>query len=412
MNKGALSHAASICLILSMSSVSAWADDNNKQPPTDPATTASPSPPSLLPSMTGPLVTNPKPMSYDVGPLGPVYITGVASGYAQWQNHVVPGDRSQQADISNAQIFLNKPDGLVQFFAQVGAYSLPDIGLPYIGAGRATNAFYGPFPQGFLKIAPTDNFSIEAGKLPTLIGAEYTRSFENMNIERGLLWNQENAVNRGVQANYTLGPVALSASWNDGMYSNRYSWAWLSATWSIDSANPLAAIGGGNTRHTNVSTTATPLFQNNEQIYNLIYTHTAAPWTFEGYYQHTHVPKIPTIGALHDASTDGIGLYANYSFTADTNIAGISLAGFSLPVRVEYITSSGSVSNGAPNLIYGPGSSAWSVTVTPTYQYNVLFVRPEFSFVGAMHTTAGSAFGPRGTDKTQARLVLETGVIF
>jgi len=30
-----------------------------------------------------------------------------------------------------------------------------------------------------------------AAKLPTLIGAEYTFTFENMNIERGLLWNQE-----------------------------------------------------------------------------------------------------------------------------------------------------------------------------------------------------------------------------
>ena len=58
-------------------------------------------------------------------------------------------------------------------------------------------------PQAFLKIVPTDNFSIQAGKLPTLIGAEYTFSFENFNIERGLLWNQEPAVSRGVQANYT-----------------------------------------------------------------------------------------------------------------------------------------------------------------------------------------------------------------
>ncbi len=62
-----------------------------------------------------------------------------------------------------------------------------------------------------------------AGKLPTLIGAEYTFTFENMNIERGLLWNQENAVNRGVQANFTSGPVAVSVSWNDGFYPNRYN---------------------------------------------------------------------------------------------------------------------------------------------------------------------------------------------
>src|SRR6266702_7850931 len=126
-----------------------------------------------------------------------------------------------------------------------------------------------------------------------------------MNVERGLLWNQENAVNRGVQVNYTAGPVALSASWNDGLYSDIYSWAWVSAAWTIDKANALSFIAGGNTKRTTVSTVATPLYQNNEQIYNVIYTHTAGPWTIQPYVQLTHVPRIPEIGALHDASTYG-----------------------------------------------------------------------------------------------------------
>ena len=56
------------------------------------------------------------------------------------------------------------------------------------------------------------------------MGAEYTFTFENMNIDRGLLWNQENAVNRGIQVNQTMGKFTASLSWNDGFYSNRYSW--------------------------------------------------------------------------------------------------------------------------------------------------------------------------------------------
>ena len=55
------------------------------------------------------------------------------------------------------------------------------------------------------------------------MGAEYTFSFQNMNIERGLLWNQENAITRGVQINQTMGKFTASFSWNDGYYSNRYS---------------------------------------------------------------------------------------------------------------------------------------------------------------------------------------------
>src|SRR5262245_29649096 len=225
-----------------------------------------------LPAITRPLVANPKPANYDAGPLGKVYVTGVVSAFGQWQNHALPIDREWNIDVSNAQIFLNKTDGWFQYFVQVGAYSIPDLGVPYVRTRDTIDAFFGPFPQGFVRIVPTSSFSISAGKLPTLAGAEYTFSFENMNIQRGLLWNQENDVNRGVQVNYTKGPIALTGAWNDGFYSNQYSWIWGAVTWTVNKSNTLGYVGGGNTRHSTKSTVATLLFQNNEQIHNLIYT--------------------------------------------------------------------------------------------------------------------------------------------
>ena len=407
LQKSVISYAALACAVLSLGSISARAQD--QEPPAAPAT---PPPPALLPAMAGPLATNPKPASYDLGPAGKIYVTGAVSGFGQSQDHASPGDHHSQWDVSNAQIFVNKPDGLVQFFIQAGAYSLPDLGLPYTRAADAVKAFYGALPQGYIKLAPSGNFSFMAGALPTLIGAEYTFSFENMNIERGLLWNQENAVNRGVQANYTAGPLALSVSWNDGFYSNKYSWAWLSATYTVDNANTVAFIASGNTRHTSVSTAATPLFQNNERLYNLIYTHTVGAWTLQPYLQYTDVPAIPEFGWTQSASTSGAALLLNYNFDSDSTPPGLRLAGFNLPVRVEYISSTGAAAGGAPNLLYGPGSKAWSITVTPTYQYQVFFVRAEFSYVGARDTTPGSAFGPHGTDRSQTRALLETGLLF
>lgn len=376
------------------------------------AATAPPAPPSLLPAMAGPVAANQQPTSFDLGPLAKVYVTGVVSGFGQVQNNTTPADRSSQWDVSNAQVFINKPDGLVQFFLQAGAYSLPDLGTPYVRASDAGKAFYGPFSQGFIKLAPTSSFSVMAGNLPTLIGAEYTFSFENMNIERGLLWNQENAVNRGVQANYTAGPLALAVAWSDGFYSKRFSWATLSATYTVDAANIVSFIAGGNTKHTSVSTTATPLFQNNEQIYDLIYTHTAGPWTFQPYLQYTHVPDLPEFGVPQSASTFGAALLMNYNFGADSTPAGWRLGGFNLPVRVEYISSNGSAANGAPNLLYGPGSTAWSITVTPTYQYKIFFARAELSYVRAGSTTPGLSFGASGTDTSQTRAVIEAGLVF
>src|SRR6185369_10664340 len=143
---------------------------------------------------------------------------------------------------------------------------------------------------------------------------------------------------------------------------------------------------------------------NNEQIYNTIYTHSSGPWTIQPYFQYTHVPRIPKIGALDDASTYGVALLANYTFEPAAKLGGLKLAGFSLPARLEYIASTGNLEKGAPNLLYGPGSRAWSATVTPTYQRNIFFARGEFSFVGAMRTTAGMALGPTGADTSQVRV--------
>ena len=401
--------AALACAVLSVGGKPAAADDATPAPAA-PASAA-----MTMPAMAGPLAANPNPTSFDAGPFGKVYVTGVLSGIGQWQTNTVPGtagNRSTAADLSNGQVFIQKTDGLVQYFIQAGAYSLPALGTPYLDAAHTTVDFFGPVPQAYIKLAPSDNFSVMAGKLPTLIGAEYTFSFENMNIERGLLWNQENAVNRGVQVNYTAGPVAFALSWNDGFYSDNLSWITGSATWTIGSADTLAFAAGANTQTTTVSTLATPVFLNNEQIYNLIYTHTSGPWTFNPYLQYTYVPRTPAIGALNNAATYGAALLANYTFDPAAKLGGMSLAGFSLPFRLEYITATGSAGSGAPNVLYGPGSNAWSLTITPTYQYKIFFTRAEFSYVGASHTTAGDAFGPAGTNTSQARLLIESGFIF
>ncbi len=143
-------------------------------------------------------------------------------------------------------------------------------------------------PEAYVKLVPTDTFSVEAGLLPSLIGAESTFTFENMNIERGLLWNLEPAISHGVQANLTTGPVAWSASFNDGLFSNRFDWLSGSATWTINPANTLEIAAGGNFGTANVNTIAAPFTLDNEDIINLIYTYNAAPFTITPYFQYTH----------------------------------------------------------------------------------------------------------------------------
>ena len=365
--------------------------------------------PMATPSMAGPLAANPSPFSVDLpdwlGPAaGKVYITGAVSGLAFYQDnaaHAAPGDVESLMDLDNGQVFIQKTDGWFQWFVQVGGYSLPAVGASYVKASTTTPGTFGNVPQAFIKIAPTDTFSLEAGKLPTLIGAEYTWSFENMNIERGLLWNQENAVNQGFQANYTAGPLSLALSWNDGMYSDRLNWLWGSAIWTINSANTLAFIGGGNLGHTGYARAGTSVALNNEDIFNVIYTYTSGNWTISPYVQYTSVPSNLAAGITRSASTIGGALLASYSINDNWKLAG----------RVEYIADSGKAA-GAPNLLYGKGSNAWSLTFTPTYQWKVWFIRPEVSYVSAGSATPGSEFGPVGTSNEQTRVMLETGVLF
>jgi hypothetical protein len=378
--------------------------------PAAPAAAAAPAaPPTVtlpVPGMAGSLAFSSPPYALDTGPLGKWYVDGVLSGLGFVQSNATANDKTGLADISNGQVMIQKIDGVVQFYVQVGAYSIPALGTQYSHLTDAENAlgnFFSAVPQAFLKIQPTDNFSIEAGKLPTLIGAEYTFTFENFNIERGLLWNQEPAVSRGVQVNYTQGPVAFSLSLNDGYYSDRFNWLSGSATWTINPTNTLVFAAAGNLGSSGTSTIATPLAQNNSSIYNLIYTYNSAPWTVTPYFQYSHVSSNPSVGIFHDASTYSGALIANYVINPKFQLAG----------RFEYIGTDGHPSDvGATNLLYGPGSGAFSFTLTPTFTYNHFFVRADASVVDITSLPSGYGFGHDGNASTQVRGLLEGGVIF
>src|SRR5215831_1896387 len=186
---------------------------------------AQPSAPMPLPTPTiiGPLQAAP-PTEFEAGPFRKLAVNGILTGMGMWTGNYVPVDNSTQAALSNGQVFLQKADGWFQFYVQAGAYNIPALGVPFLATDKTISKLYGPVPVAYLKLVPWKNTSFEIGSLPTLMGTEYTFTFQNMNVDRGLLWNQENAINRGIQVNQTLGKFAAAISWNDGFYSNRYSW--------------------------------------------------------------------------------------------------------------------------------------------------------------------------------------------
>lgn len=371
-----------------------------------PAAPAAPATVSLpVPVMSGPLALSPVPPAIDAGPLGTFYVDGAFTALGLAQTNAVGGDRAAAADASNAQVFIQKIDGLVRVYAQLGAYALPALGQTYAHAADTTDAWehqFGPVPQAFVKIAPSDAISIQAGKLPSLLGAEYTFTFENVNIVRGLLCTQGPSVSRGVQANYITGALAFSLSLNDGFYAGRYNWLSGSASWTIDPANLLVFAAGANMGRTATNTLVTPRAQNNSAVYNLIYTYTKGDWMLSPYLQVTEVPANPRIGIAHGAATYGAAVLGTYAFAKN----------FSLGARVEYETSSARGQLDRTNLLFGPGSSAASFTLTPTYMHDHWFVRADLAAVALTHAAHGDAFGRDGNATTQLRGLLEAGYIF
>jgi hypothetical protein len=385
-------------------------DSNNQGPQAQPApasssqqsatTPASPAPaPLTTPAITGPLQAAP-PIEFDAGPLGKLDLDGIVSGMGLVQGNHVAGDDVAQAALSNGQVWIQKATGWWQFYVQAGAYNILALGTPFLPTDKAMSDLYGPVPVGFVKLVPAKNTSILIGALPTLMGAEYTFDFENMNIERGLLWNQENAVNRGIQLNQTMGKFTASISWNDGYYSNRYSWVSGSLTYT-KGPHSLSFIGMGNLGQTVPQTLATPV-QNNGSMYAVIYTYTKGNWIVQPYFQYSSVPTNPAVGVLHGAKTNGGAVLLSRTFKH----------GFSLAGRGEYIASTGSLAQNSVNLMYGPGSSAWSLTLSPTFQQGRFFTRGDLSFVRANSITPGDAFGTSGTNQNQPRGVFEIGFLF
>jgi hypothetical protein len=400
---GLAAAALSVALAASAQTVPTPAPAPAPPAPADAAPAAPADAPAPLSTfvLTGPLQWLP-PATFDAGPLGKLSVNGIVTGFARFQNNSMLGDDAAQATLSNGQIFIQKADGKLQYYVQAGAYTMPTLSVPFLNAQDTVKNYYGPVPVAYLKLPVGKTTQFLIGQLPTLMGAESTFTYQNFNIERGIVWNQENAINRGLQVNQTLGKyLTASVSWNDGYYSNRYSWLSGSVTLT-KGPHVLVYDGNGNLGKTVFQTAATPI-QNNGYMHALIYTYTKGPWIVSPYFQYGKLPANTKVGIAKDTSATGGAINVSYAFKS----------GFSFPVRFEYLASSGNDTDGSVNMLgFGAGSSGVTFTATPTYQKGGMYLRSDLSMVHASNYTQGAVFGKTGTDASQFRAVLEFGFIF
>lgn len=351
-------------------------------------------------------LVSPSPRKFNVTNFGEIQFHAVVTGIGMSQTNAVVGDYNSLVDISNAQIVLKKDSGLFQFYVQSGYYSTPSLGSTYQRAAVQTKDSFGIVPLASISVAPSKNWIFTGGKINSFGGYENTFTYQNANIDRGLLWNQTSNVSKGFQATYKENSVTAALTLNDGFYSNQLSWMGASINYQINSQSSTSLVWAGAIKTNSTNTFITPVLQNNSQIFNAIYAYSSGNWTVAPYLQYTYVPSNPSIGILTSAQTSGAAILTNYRIPSDIE------GRITLPLRLEYISSGGLGNQNSPNLLYGPGSAAWSITVTPTYQYENVFLRGELSYVQAMNSTPGQAFGATGNAKNQSRAMVEVGVFY
>src|SRR6202023_3575433 len=103
---------------------------------------------------------------------------------------------------------------------------------------------------------------------------------------------------------------------------------WGSLSYAFNASNTLAFVGGGNAGQYAKNTLVSPLFLNNEEIYNVIYTYSHGSWLVQPYFQYTNVPTNAKIGITQGAATRGGALLLTYNFKH----------GVYLAARPEYIS--------------------------------------------------------------------------
>jgi len=313
-------------------------------------------------------------------------------------------DQASRFNISSAFLNVTRNTGTLRYGASAGIYNIPVLGVSgnkTLEAGANTN-LYGPLPSIYASINPNEQLSITVGKLATLIGQEYTYTYLNSNIQRGLVWNMETAVSRGVRLSATGRKYTGALEVNDGFYSGHFLGLEGSLTLATDANTTYQFVFVIPNANAPANPTASVA---NKQLLNFMYTATRGRWTLAPYLLFVRSPQSSTLGYTSAESAYGIVFLSTYTLNRSWSVAS----------RIEDIANQSRANDLSPNadlVGYGPGSGAWTFTVTPTYRYKQLLIRAEVSQVNARSAAAGAAFGFSGNQRNQFRIVIESGLQF
>lgn len=348
----------------------------------------------------------------DLGMFGEWRGSGVISGFGMVQSNPVQTNKAYVADLSNAMIVVEQKKGSFGFLAQIGYYDILDIGQADQRIQKQTINSFGVVPQAQLNYSINKNITVSFGKLSALGGYESSFSYQNLNVVRGVLWSQTSSFSEGVQIDYDNEAFRVSIALTDGFYSNKFNWLGADLSYKLSETQKIGVVWTGAISANSYVSNNTHLLKNNSQIFNLLYSQSVGQWSFAPYLQYTFVPANSSIGIPQSAETYGAALLANYKFPVDIDGSGTNYQKASIPFRVEYIQSTGIPGSNAPTLLYGPGSSALTLTLSPTIQYKKYFARVEVSMIRLYDFSPQLGFGNSSQNASQYRGIVELGILY
>lgn len=312
-------------------------------------------------------------------------------------------DTGSRTDYSNILAAVTRTTGRFRFSATVGAYAFPVVGQtlnPTFKAGANTD-IYGIVPVAFVQFVPDSRWTFSAGKLPTLIGQENVFTFQNANVQRGLLWSTETTISRGIRATYAQGKFTGNLEFNDGFYSGRLNTLEGAAQWAASDATMATFAFVLPPANAGPNPTASIA---NKREGALMVTQHFGKLALTPYLQWIDSPANAALGFAHERAFGAV-MIADYTFGA----------AWSVGARFESLADRSAPSDPAANadlVGYGPGSKATTWTLTPAFRTANTTIRLELSSVALGAFSPGFGFGTGGMSGSQARYGLEVGTQF
>jgi hypothetical protein len=324
-------------------------------------------------------------------PIGAINVSGALSVYIIHSNNKTD-ERKTRYDVGSAIVSLSKSAEPFGFTLVGGAYAVPVVGVGLLRTSESTDLF-SPIPVAYLEYSPMKGLSVQAGKLPTIIGYESALTYQNNYIQRGLVWNMQPVINNGVRLTYSTELFFVKLGVNDGFYtlSKKDPKPALEASLGLtpikDGSIALNVIFPDKDSRPN--NTADP---SNKRELNLVASYTLDKLSLGADLLYAEAPKSNKANVPEKAKASGVALHVSYD-----------LKPFKLSGRVEYVKDN---SDNTDLVGLGDGNKGWTFTVTPAYTKGPFFLRGELSYVKADQPFT------QNNKKDQTRIGVEVGFIF